>query len=190
MTVPSLHAAVVHAGLLPFDPRGHKFSLDGAETTDDVDALGKGGAKLPWQDPKLTRLESELALLAEAPNSDPWTLINMRSVLKNGEITKDGKSGTPWSDIWNRSMKKCTRSNQRGEEVDAEGKKASGCYPMSVLYGHAAGRGLDIKDWSFGLDSGCVYGHRLSALVLGGQSLKGEKVMVGDHEGRIISISC
>jgi len=40
------------------------------------------------------------------------------------------------------------------------------CNPASVIYGHAAGRGLDVKRWSFGLDSGCVYGRRLTALVL------------------------
>lgn len=30
------------------------------------------------------------------------------------------------------------------------------CLPMSVIYGHAAARGLDVKRWSFGLDTGCV----------------------------------
>lgn len=30
------------------------------------------------------------------------------------------------------------------------------CKPSTVVYGHAAGRGLDLKRWSFGLDSGCV----------------------------------
>jgi len=59
------------------------------------------------------------------------------------------------------------------------------CYPSSVLYGHAATRGLDVKRWTVGLDSGCVrlscililrplislkvYGKRLTALVLGPQ---------------------
>lgn len=30
------------------------------------------------------------------------------------------------------------------------------CYPVTVIYGHAASRGLDVKRWSIGLDSGCV----------------------------------
>ncbi|KAG8824604.1 hypothetical protein FRC17_009067 [Serendipita sp. 399] len=39
------------------------------------------------------------------------------------------------------------------------------CNPSTVIYGHAAGRGLDVKRWSLGLDSGCVYGRRMTALV-------------------------
>lgn len=30
------------------------------------------------------------------------------------------------------------------------------CMPMTVVYGHAATRGRDIKRWTMGLDSGCV----------------------------------
>ena len=30
------------------------------------------------------------------------------------------------------------------------------CLPMTVVYGHAAARGLDVKRWTFGLDTGCV----------------------------------
>ena len=63
------------------------------------------------------------------------------------------------------------------------------CFPSTVLYGHAAARGLDIKRWSIGLDTGCVriftrsrdenphsssslqgYGRHLTALVLGPKS--------------------
>lgn len=122
----------------------------------------------------------------------------MRSVLKDGTVTKDGKAGTPWSDIWNQAMEPCTRSDASplasddDEEVDASGKKkaSKACFPTNVIYGHAAGRGLDIKRHSFGLDSGCVYGKRLTALVLGGLGGKGDKVMLGEREGRLVSVSC
>jgi hypothetical protein len=36
----------------------------------------------------------------------------------------------------------------------------------TVIYGHDSKRGLQIKQWTKGLDSGCVKGGRLSALVL------------------------
>ena len=40
------------------------------------------------------------------------------------------------------------------------------CYPATVVYGHAASRDLDIRRWTVGLDTGCLYGRRLTALVL------------------------
>ena len=81
-------------------------------------------------------------------------------------------------------------SSKNGERVDngAESLKKKGiklpCEPTTVLYGHAAAWGLDLKPWSKGLDTGCVsiisvavwflvltcsqaYGRRLTAFVLG-----------------------
>lgn len=40
------------------------------------------------------------------------------------------------------------------------------CEPSTVIYGHAASRGLDVKRYSMGLDTGCLYGQRLTALVV------------------------
>ncbi|GAB7348729.1 hypothetical protein MBLNU459_g7466t1 [Dothideomycetes sp. NU459] len=38
--------------------------------------------------------------------------------------------------------------------------------PSVVVYGHDSPRGLNLRRWSKGLDSGCVNGNRLSAMVL------------------------
>ena len=62
-------------------------------------------------------------------------------------------------------------SDDEGEGGE-EGEGRSGgadplpCYPSTVVYGHAASRDLDVRRWSVGLDSGCLYGRRLTALVL------------------------
>lgn len=73
-----------------------------------------------------------------------------------------------------------------------------------------AGRGLDIKPFSKGIDTGCVvsgtfshgslggcplirsqYGRQLTALVLGDiRKLKGRPVRVGDHQGMLVSVDC
>lgn len=37
---------------------------------------------------------------------------------------------------------------------------------MTVIYGHDAKTGLSIRDYTKGLDSGCVKGGRLTALVI------------------------
>lgn len=49
---------------------------------------------------------------------------------------------------------------------DSPSRNALPCYPSTVVYGHAASRGLDIKRWTVGLDSGCVsYFHRHHVLI-------------------------
>lgn len=40
-------------------------------------------------------------------------------------------------------------------------------------YGHAAARGLDLHPYSFGLDSGAVYGRSFSALIVNGKNWSG-----------------
>jgi hypothetical protein len=50
--------------------------------------------------------------------------------------------------------------------------------PQVVIYGHDAKSGLRIKRWSKGMDSGCVGGGHLSALVLNAKG-QGEVVHVG-----------
>lgn len=58
-----------------------------------------------------------------------------------------------YDDFWDDQL---AVQDDRDDEVDK-----LPCYASTVIYGHAATRGLDIKKWSKGLDSGCV---RLSIL--------------------------
>lgn len=194
--IPSIHSIVVHAGLLARDPTKKASAQDrplanitSSNTTD--------------QDYEIARTQSEVALLQAIPqNRDPYTLLNIRSILKDGEITKKANKGTPWSDMWNDEMSRCIGPDSLQEEEEKQGstsddeeiegveenekrlvgrKKGSkplskmDCSPVTVIYGHAgkhpgtaprccadqafapiAGRGLDIKPYSKGLDSGCV----------------------------------
>ena len=119
-------------------------------------------------------------------NRDPFTPLNMRTLVKKHKWTVSrGKSGRRWSEIWNEVMLLCKgfeetagegeieggvesglvdwgTSSKEGGRVDdgAESLKKKGlklpCVPTTVLYGHAAGWGLDLKPWSKGLDTGCV----------------------------------
>lgn len=187
--VPSAHVFIVHAGLLPSDPeypyydKRQPLARMPELLGPNVDASEPSGTSNELE--KLRTLQ-DLSLLTLIPqNSIPWVILNIRSVRK-GKVSKKikGEGNTPWSDLWKQEMKRCMGYKQEllHDTVDGDGKGMFGskkdsqhampCYPSTVVYGHAAKRGLDLKRWSIGLDSGCVYGKKLSALVIGGPENK------------------
>lgn len=56
---------------------------------------------------------------------------------------------------WGTSEKEGGKADDGVETLKKKGVKLP-CVPTTVLYGHAAGWGLDLKPWSKGLDTGCV----------------------------------
>ncbi len=95
--------------------------------------------------------------------------MNIRSILSDGTITRSNKKGVPWADFWNLAMDKCTgfatsfdsdpNDDNKGIPMLSKGPKIGDkvtfpCHPFTVIYGHSASRGLDIKPWTKGLDSG------------------------------------
>ncbi|KAG6851098.1 hypothetical protein H0H93_000978 [Arthromyces matolae] len=166
--IPSAHAFVVHAGVLPSDP---KFPYN-----DRRQPLMKvpqnpeccNNDQNASETTQLLRNIQERGILTLVPqNAIPHNVLNIRSVL-DGLVTKK-PTGTPWTHIWKHDMKLCAGFDKELSTTPAtEKSELLPCYPTTVVYGHAASRGLDIKRWSIGLDTGCVYHRRLTALILGG----------------------
>ncbi|KAF8442488.1 Metallo-dependent phosphatase-like protein [Boletus edulis BED1] len=164
---PTAHTFFVHAGLLAADP-----TLEASDPRQPLSHLPTTAN--PNDDDLILRGLQELALLNEIiQNQDPWVLMNMRSLSKKGKV-KDGKNGIPWSDLWNDMMDSCSDSPATELSMNPSSsttRTSLKCFPSMVMYGHAAARGLDVKRWSIGLDTGCAYGRRLTAVVLDAKSL-------------------
>ncbi|KAG0167016.1 hypothetical protein DFQ28_006707 [Apophysomyces sp. BC1034] len=82
-----------------------------------------------------------LQLGRELHQQVPYDVMNMRDIDNNGQPSAQNDVGVAWATDWNAAK------NQS----------------MRVYYGHDASRGLKLKDYTFGVDSGCVYGRMLSA---------------------------
>ncbi|KAK9766715.1 hypothetical protein K7432_004021 [Basidiobolus ranarum] len=84
---------------------------------------------------------------------DATVVMNVKNLLADGTPTRHNKLGKHWSDLWNLKQ-------------EAIGENAT-----TIVYGHQASRGLNIKPYSIGLDTGCVYGRQLTAMVFPGNEL-------------------
>jgi hypothetical protein len=154
--LPTLHTFAVHAGILPFNPKY------------PPDSPGQPLAHAPTVSSSLsypTRSAQERALVTDIKqNTDPWVLLNIRTVLQTGEVSRKFDKGTPWPDLWNMIVEQChgyRNESSEGLTLDHQDESTSAslhlsCLPINVVYGHFASRGLDVRRWSFGLDDGCV----------------------------------
>ncbi|KAM0789936.1 hypothetical protein ACM66B_006776 [Microbotryomycetes sp. NB124-2] len=178
---------VVHAGLVPW--------TDSAQERVAVDSKSPDPRPAEMESASTTQFEpspeSEIVLSSSAagqlllvsPNTDPFTLLNMRTLTMKHPSSKEAnvaastqvtyvpsrhKKGTPWYDEWNEVMSECTEST---------------CQTVNVLYGHWAGKGLTVNPFSIGLDSACVAGQFLSAFVVEKKQVWERKKAVGGKEG-------
>lgn len=62
----------------------------------------------------------------------------------------------------------------KGVETDQEGDKWVDGYrgDTHIYFGHDAKRGLQLTEYATGLDTGCVYGNKLSAVLIDQSNLK------------------
>jgi hypothetical protein len=81
---------------------------------------------------------------------DPHVVMRIRTALPPDwtEASEDD-DGRPWTKLWNDAQSKKSKSER-----------------LQVFYGHDARSGLNIQRYTKGLDSGCVKGGKLSAIVV------------------------
>ncbi len=131
--------------------RCHRAMLRGESLSNFSDVVKKLERKLRDDDwawlealPLTIELPAHHAIVVHAglvPGSslheqNPEDLLTMRSIRPDGTASKRIEEGVPWASLWTG--------------------------PMHVYFGHDAVRGLQRYPFATGLDTGCVYGGRLT----------------------------
>lgn len=100
-------------------------------------------------------------------DQDPDAVMYVRTLHgKKHDKPDENKTGIPWSEVYNEKM------------PERDPKKR-----WVVYYGHNASKGLTMKNYTRGHDSGCVKGKKLSASVI----TQNED---GKFDNEIVSVSC
>ncbi|KAH6604186.1 hypothetical protein Trco_007632 [Trichoderma cornu-damae] len=172
LAVEPLRMLVVHAGLVP----GVRPELQDPWAVMNMRTLIYPREELRKQEStklKPKRDSSEAAAAAAAAASSPSssdqpdesepeaegqgeTLESIREkdsfTDRDVAIPVEGRDGEKWATAWNRFQKRLKKPHRR-----------------TVVYGHDAKRGFREDKYTFGLDSGCVRGGALTALVVEGK---------------------
>ncbi len=117
-----------------------------ARALDDQDWALLASLPLYLRLPELDAIVVHAGLLPDRPleQQDPQLLMNMRTIRADGTGSRRS-DGVLWASLW------------PGPEL--------------VLFGHHAVQGLQHHPYAIGLDTGCVYGGRLTACILPEQRL-------------------
>lgn len=93
---------------------------------------------------------------------DPFSVMYMRTIDLDTHIPSPVFEGMPWYKLWERYQ------DHKMKMLKKKRKKKKGDQPSTVIYGHDSRRGLQLRRWTKGLDTGCVKGGRLTALIMMG----------------------
>lgn len=112
---------------------------------------------------------------------DPSSVMNIRILDLNTHVPSkqhEQEGSVPWYILWNKYQESLA-IRQRLAQLKSLGRAKLAEKPMTVIYGHDAKKGLQIHKYSKGLDSGCVRGDKLTALVI-----------QGDGKQEIVQVDC
>ncbi|KAL9544271.1 hypothetical protein MBANPS3_007706 [Mucor bainieri] len=109
-------------------------------------------------------------LITNLVDNDPWSVMNMRDMDDNNQPSKLKLNKKPGNDVqhWTAAYEANAAKTQN---------------PVTVYYGHDASRGIVINNQTVGVDSGCVYGRKLSVVEMRSRQLTQVDCLGGDKHG-------
>lgn len=91
-------------------------------------------------------------------DNDPWSVMNMRDMDNNNQPSKLKLNKKPGNDVQHWTTVYQTNAAKTNNRV-------------TVYYGHDASRGITLDNQTVGVDSGCVYGRKLSVVEMRSRQL-------------------
>ncbi|KAG0214832.1 hypothetical protein BGX33_001773 [Mortierella sp. NVP41] len=138
------------------DRRSEHYQIARAMTKDQYDYLRQCPLILTIpRDISVNRIPVHVVHAGIDPTRDilkqrPWVLVNIRNLLKDGTPSRKKSKGRGWAREFN----------------ELHNRRSPSKRDFLVVYGHDAGRSLNVMSWSIGLDTGCVYGRELTGYVV------------------------
>lgn len=118
---------------------------------------------------------------------DPTAVMSMRSIDLGTHVPSKrskSKGSVHWIKLWNKYQRSLPAGWTNFPSNDPETLKANESQ-LTVIYGHDSKRGLQLEQYSKGIDTGCVRGGKLTALVLSdGGAMQTVQVNCQDHRNR------
>ncbi|EGU80496.1 hypothetical protein FOXB_08956 [Fusarium oxysporum f. sp. conglutinans Fo5176] len=162
ISAESMALYFVHAGLVPGVPLPQQDAWAAEKQRQKELAKAQEDAQAKFQQRSFVPGEEGTDSHAHAARAEPAPADSAGAVLSTDEaaaertnpdrdvwIPIDGHEGERWTDLWNSEQRKLRGPDRR-----------------SVIYGHDAKMGYQEDSYTFGLDSGCVKGNALTALVI------------------------
>jgi hypothetical protein len=118
---------------------------------------------------------------------DPTAVMSMRSIDLSTHVPSKHSSsvgGVHWIKLWNKYQKSLPTHWSFFPTTDPDAQHAKDSH-TTVIYGHDAKKGLQLHPYSKGIDTGCVRGGKLTALILSdGGSMQTVHVQCKDYRKR------